>query len=145
MRSKRKKKKVLTKRLGILEKVEEAGIERFLSASPAPSSLEGDANNEKFWSSLSKMQSSNYKQGMGKNKFKNSLAYKEEKKYFLDLLSDELEAIEPGTLTVSRGKSAKQLSIRDDRNRLVGQLQPPSATNLSKSYNFDSMSHVNHL
>jgi hypothetical protein len=62
LRSKRKKKKTFAKRLGILEKVEEAGIERFLSASPAPSSLEGDIN-ERFWASLSKNQTSKYKPG----------------------------------------------------------------------------------
>lgn len=109
LRAKRKKRKpVITKRLGILEKVEEVGVERFLSASPAPSSLEEDrSNNDNFWASLSKPQGKNWKP---------------------DLLSDELEEIEPGTLTVSRGGSdnrARPAKQRERKEPLVGQLKPP--------------------
>ncbi len=81
----RKKRKPAIKRLGILEKVEEVGVERFMSASPAPSSLDDDQRSENFWASLSNEKTKHYKP---------------------DLLSDELEEIEPGTLTVSRGAVA---------------------------------------
>ena len=124
LRQKRKKRKPVMKRLGILEKVEEVGIERFMSASPAPSSLD-EERNEKFRASLSSEKS---------------------KKYKPDLLSDELEEIEPGTLTVSRGATTKsgqtpERTIKPKKSSkkdspVAGQLKPPTfsvfaPTNLS--------------
>lgn len=108
---KRKKRKPVMKRLGILEKVEEVGIERFMSSSPAPSSID-EERSDNFWANLAKEQASKHKP---------------------DLLSDELEEIEPGTLTVSRGatntkslgdKKPKQTSKKD--SPVAGQLKPPS-------------------
>lgn len=64
MRAKRKKKKPTMKRLGILEKVEEVGVERFLSASPAPSSIDEDNKSESsLWAAISKPTSRQYKAG----------------------------------------------------------------------------------
>ena len=106
---KRKKRKPVMKRLGILEKVEEVGIERFMSASPAPSSID-EERSDNFWANLSKEQASHHKP---------------------DLLSDELEEIEPGTLTVSRG-AANNKSLSDNTKKtpkkgpVAGQLKPPS-------------------
>jgi hypothetical protein len=64
--------------------VEEVGVERFMSASPAPSSVD-EERSDNFWASLASQKSSKYKP---------------------DLISDELEEIEPGTLTVPRGPAA---------------------------------------
>ena len=122
----RKKRKPVIKRLGILEKVEEVGVERFMSASPAPSSLDDDQRSENFWASLSNERTKHYKP---------------------DLLSDELEEIEPGTLTVSRGAlAAPKLSEKSpsrstttgkpkktskkDSSPVAGQLKPPVAGQL---------------
>jgi hypothetical protein len=120
LRQKRKKRKPVMKRLGILEKVEEVGIERFMSASPAPSSLD-EERNEKFWASLSSEKSGKYKP---------------------DLLSDELEEIEPGTLTVSRSdgttnneklleKTIKPKKPSNKDSPVAGQLKAPTFTVLA--------------
>jgi hypothetical protein len=109
LRQKRKKRKPAMKRLGILEKVEEVGVERFMSASPAPSSVD-EERNEKFWASLSSQKMSKYKP---------------------DLISDELEEIEPGTLTVPRGgtratpEKKSRVSARKT-SPVAGQLKPPT-------------------
>ena len=109
LRQKRKKRKPGIKRLGILEKVEEVGVERFMSASPAPSSVEDDRN-EKFWKSLSSKELSKYKP---------------------DLISDELEEIEPGTLTMSRDGGAAKPTAKTKKSSkksapVAGQLKPPT-------------------
>ena len=112
LRQKRKKRKPVIKRLGILEKVEEVGVERFMSASPAPSSID-EEKNDKFWKSLSSMKESKYKP---------------------DLISDELEEIEPGTLTMSRDggggvgakPTAKSKKSSKKSGPVAGQLKPPT-------------------
>ena len=108
MRQKRKKRKPVIKRLGILEKVEEVGVERFMSASPAPSSIDEESS-EIFWTNLSREKPSKYKP---------------------DLISDELEEIEPGTLTMPRGDSGKS-SVKNKKSSkksapVAGELKQPT-------------------
>jgi len=109
----RKKRKPVMKRLGILEKVEEVGVERFLSASPAPSSLDDDQRSENFWASLSNEKAKHYKP---------------------DLLSDELEEIEPGTLTLSRGAlAAPKLSEKSPSRSTTTTTSKPKKTSKKES------------
>ena len=126
-RSKKDKKRRF-KRLGILEKVEEVGVENLLSNHPS-------GNDSPFSGS-----SSNYYIS-GSQTHRNLSYYASDSNDGDDASwKDELEDIEPGSLTICAGERKEPLPISD---HTVGQLSAPSfSVNGRPSLNPNELGHV---
>lgn len=101
-----KKKSMMKKKFGILAKVEEVGVENLLSASPAPSSTEGESRES----------------SVAREDALSSRLSDFDLRYVTSGDEDELEAIRPGSLTIPHQSRVPS----SPANSTIGQLNPPA-------------------